>query len=91
MHQHFRHVPLNSLFCDISNVHYHLKRLKSEQNIYILSKISTNRCQQSTKYQGTKIWNSIPLNLTKSFSKFKYECKKLLLNRYKLLNKFEAN
>ena len=56
---------------------------KSQQKLYT-PKITTNRCQQSIKYQGTKIWNSILLRLrNKSFSKFKHEYKKVLLDNYK--------
>ena len=81
-HQHSWHVlpsALNSLFLNVSNVHHQLPQLKSQQKLYI-PKFSTNRCQ----HQETKIWNSIPLNLrNQSFSKFKYEYKKLLLDKYK--------
>ena len=31
------------------------------------TRLSTNRCEQSVKYQGTKIRNFIPINLRKQF------------------------
>ena len=86
MHQDFWHVlpsALNSLFSNVFDVHHHLTRSKSQQKLCI-SKFLPNRCQQSIKYQGTKIWNSILFNLrNQSFSKFRYEYEKALLDKYR--------
>ena len=51
--------------------------------LIILSKFSTSRCQRSIKFQGTKIWNSIPIELqNQSFHKFKSNFKSFLLQVY---------
>ena len=51
-----------------------------------LSKIfifSTSRCQNSFKYQGSKIWNSVTTDLMQqTFRKFKINYKNLLLESY---------
>ena len=73
MHQHFNKalpLSLSSLFNKISAIHSRQTRSNVKDNLYI-PKFSTNRCQKSFRYQGTKIWNSIPADIKKqSFAKF---------------------
>ena len=52
-------------------------------NTSYLPKFSTSRCQRSMKFQGKKIWNSIPIELqNQSFHKFKFNFKSFLLQLY---------
>ena len=85
MHQHSRHtlpLPLSSLFNKTSTIHSRHTRTNALNNLYP-PKYSTNRCQNSFRYQGTKIWNSISVELrNQSFSKFKNNFKYSLLKRY---------
>ena len=53
---------LNCLFAPLSTVHERCTRSKTKQNLYI-PKFSTSRCQNSFKYQGSKIWNSVTTDL----------------------------
>ena len=84
-HQHFNNalpLSLSSLFNKISIIHSRQTRSNVKDNLY-LPKSSTNRCQKSFRYQGTKIWNSIPAAIKKqSFAKFIKNYKNLLLKSY---------
>ena len=87
MHQHSKQALSSSLapFNKVSNIHSCNTRSVVHNNLY-LPKFSTNRCQNSFQYQGVKIWNSIPCDLrNQSYSKFKSNYKKILLNSYLLI------
>ena len=69
-------------FNPLSAIHERSTRSKTNNNLY-LPKFSTCRCQQSIKYQGVKIWNSLNPELQKqSFKKFKANLKNDLLETY---------
>ena len=53
---------LNCLFDPFSTVHERCTRSTTKQNLYI-PKFSTSRCQNSSKYQGSKIWNFVTTDL----------------------------
>ena len=73
---------LNCLFAPLSTVDERCTRSKTKQNLYIL-KFSISRCQNSFKYQGSKIWNSVTTDLRQqTFRKFKINYKNLLLKSY---------
>ena len=85
MHQYSHHnlpQPFSTFFTPISSVHERFTRAKTENKLYI-PKFSTARSQKSFKYQGAKIWNSIPTEIKQlTFNKFKIEYKKKLLESY---------
>ena len=85
MHQHSRkELPpeLSSFFITTRQIHNRATRSHSKNTFY-LPKFSSSRCQKSIKFQGTKIWNSIPTELqNQSFHKFKYNLKLYLLQSY---------
>ena len=86
MHQHAKQNILprtfSMYFNPLTNIHSRQTRSKTNQNFYV-PKFSTNRCQKSFKFQGTKVWNSFPSELRyQPFSKFKINLKKLLLQSY---------
>ena len=87
MHQHSRNsLPsyFSTFFPKVSSIHNHSTRTHSQNTLY-LPKFSTLRPQKLTKYQGTKIWNSIPINLrNQPFNKFKTIFKNQLLEDYNL-------
>ena len=73
---------LNCLFDPLSTAHERCTTSKTKQNLYI-PKFSTSRCQNSFKYQGSKIWNSVTTDLKQqTFRKFKINYKNLLLESY---------
>ena len=85
MHQNYNN-SLPPCFFDFFNplsaIHVRSTRSKTNNNLY-LPKFSTCRCQQSIKYQGVKIWNSLNPELKKqSFKKFKANLKNDLLETY---------
>ena len=60
MHQHSHNLlppGISSLFTDLSTIHSRQTRSQTQKSLY-LPKFSTQRCQRSIKFQGTKIWNS---------------------------------
>ena len=72
----------NNYFSFTHNIHSHETR-NSTSKAMTLTCYSTNRNQNSIKYKGVKIWNSIPSHLKSfSFQKFKHEYKKFLLDKY---------
>ena len=81
MHQHSRKVLpdyLSSFFTTTRQIHNRPTRAHSNNTLY-LPKFSTSRFQ----FQGTKIWNSIPIELqNQSFHKFKFNFKSFLLHLY---------
>ena len=85
MHQYSHHnlpQPFSTFFTPVSSVHERFSRAKTENKLYI-PKFSTARSQKSFKYQGAKIWNSIPTEIKQlTFHKFKIENKKKLLESY---------
>jgi len=85
MHQHSCNAlpnHLSSFFTSTRQIHNRFTR-SSSNNLLYLPKFSTSRCQKSIKFQGTKIWNSIPANLQNlPFYKFKNSFKWYLLDTY---------
>ena len=85
MHQHSRKaLPdyLSSFFTTTRQIHNLPTRSHSNNTLY-LPKFFTSRCQRSIKFQGTKIWNSIPIELqNQTFHKFKINFKFFLLQSY---------
>ena len=66
---------LSSFFTTTRQIHNRPTRSHSHNTLH-LPKISTSRCQRSIKFQGTKIWYSIPIELqNQSFYKFKFNFK----------------
>ena len=75
---------LSSLFVNLSTIDNRQMRSQSLKNLY-LPKFSTNQCQRSVKFQGTKIWNLISPELkTYSYNKFTTEFKNQLIATYNL-------
>ena len=65
MHQYSRNSLLSNISTflqKVSSIHNRNTRTHS-QNMLYLPKFSTLRTQKSIKYQGTKIWNSFPIDL----------------------------
>ena len=59
------------------------RRASSELNLY-LPRYRTQKLQKTFKYQGAKIWNSVPHNLKKlPFDQVKLKYKKYVLLNYK--------
>ena len=85
MHQYYNNsLPpcFSDFFCPLSAIHERSTTSKTNNNLH-LPKFSTCRCQQSIKYQGVKIWNSLNSELKKqSFKKFKANLKNDLLETY---------
>ena len=59
---------LSSIFTDISSIHNRSTRSQSPQKMNI-PKFSTSRCQNSIRYQGSIIWNSLSQSLRNLFLK----------------------
>ena len=85
MHQHSQKVLpdyFSSFFTTTCQIHNRPTRSHSNNTLYLF-KFSTSRCQRSIKFQGTKIWNSILIELqNQSFYKFKFNFKSFLLQLY---------
>ena len=65
MHQYSRNsLPsyCSTFFQKVSCIHNRNTRMHS-QNMLYLPEFSNLRTQKSMKYQGTKMWNSIPIDL----------------------------
>ena len=65
MYQHFKHaLPscISCFFSPISSMHSRCTRSTTKKNLYI-PKFFFSRCQKSIKYQGAKIWSSVPINI----------------------------
>ena len=82
MHKNSRKKLPNRLCCHftpVKAIHTRTTRLAlSELNLY-LPKYRTQKLQKSFKYQGAKIWNSVPYELKKlPFHQFKLKYKKYL-------------
>ena len=75
---------LNSHFSSVRAIHTRTTRLAlSELSLY-LPRYRTQKLQKTFKYQGDKIWNSIPYKLKKlPFDQFELKYKKYLLLNYK--------
>ena len=74
---------ISSFFSHISSIHSHRTRSSTKKNLYI-PKFYFSRCQKSIKYQGAKIWNSVPTNIRdQNFNKFKSNFKNSLLKKYR--------
>ena len=89
MHRHSHKLlppGISSLFTDLSTIHSRQTRSQIQKSLYI-SKFSTQRCQRSIKFQGTKIWNSFsPEFKILSFRKFKSRFKNQLIAIYHVVN-----
>ena len=76
-------IAFSSFFTPVISIHTRITRLASYSNNLYLPRYKTNKLQKSFKFQGIKIWNSIPNDLRKlSFNQFKMKCKKILLSNY---------
>ena len=69
---------LNCLFDPLCTVHERCTRSKTKQSLYI-PKFSTSWCQNSFKYQGSKIWNSVTKLSESSRSITKIYCSKVTI------------
>ena len=85
MHQYSnKHLPIcfTSFFTQTNSIHNRSTRSNIRNDLYLPHFLSS-RCQRSIKFQGTKIWNSIPLHIrNQSFNTFKRNIKMQLLNSY---------
>ena len=71
-------------FQKVSSIHNRNTQTHSQNNL-CLPKFPTLRTQKSIKYQGTKIWNSIPIDLrNQPFNKFLTFFKNQLIEDYNL-------
>ena len=76
-------IAFSSFFTPVISIHTRTTRLASYSNNLYLPRYKTNKMQRSFKFQGVKIWNSIPNDLRKlSFNQFKMKYKKILLSNY---------
>ena len=75
---------LNCHFTPVGAIHTRTTCLAlSELNLY-LPRYRTQKLQKSLKYQGAKIWHSVPYELEKlPFDQFKLKYKKYFLLNYK--------
>ena len=85
MHQ-FHNNQLPAAFADyftaLSNVHEHNTRSSTKSNFFV-PRFSLSKSQNSLKYKGVVIWNSIPQILRdSSYETFKTKYKKFLLSPY---------
>ena len=73
----------SSFFTSIASVHTRSTRLASSQYSLYLPRYKTLTLQRNIKFQGVKIWNSVPLEIKKlPFNRFKIQYKKHLLSNY---------
>ena len=73
--------PSFSFFTSVASVHIRSTRLASSQYSLYLPRYKTLTLQRNIKFQGVKIWNSVPLEIKKlSFNRFKIQYKHLLSN-----------
>ena len=87
MHKHTRKklpTSLSTFFAPVKAIHTRSTRLaSSELNLY-LPRYKSQKLQKSFKYQGVKIWNSVPQDLKQlPFNPFKTKYKKHLFSKYK--------
>ena len=76
-------IAFSSFFTPVISIHTRTTRLASYSNNLYLPKYKTNKMQSSFKFQGVKIWISIPNDLRRlSFNQFKMKYKKILLSNY---------
>ena len=72
----------NDYFVEFKNSSVHNTRSSSRQNL-ILPLYATNRVQKSIKFQGAKLWNSLPFPLKQSSRrKFLKTHKELIFQNY---------
>ena len=72
----------NDYFIEFKNANVHNTRSSSRQNL-ILPLYATNRVQKSIKFQGAKLWNSLPFPLKQSSRrKFLKTHKELIFQNY---------
>ena len=67
-----------------SSVHSYSTRQSCDGNLYVTSVNTTQYGLRSLKFTGSRIWNSLPLNITKSnsFSLFRKALKNCMLDCY---------
>jgi len=87
MFQHTHHnIPssFSTFFKKTSSVHLRITRLSANNLNFYIPRFKPVKLQNSFKYQGVKIWNSIPNHLKQRmlFNLFKKQLKKQLLDRY---------
>jgi len=80
-------IPFNfkQFFTTTSSVHTKNTRSTSNYSLnYYIPRFGTNKLQQSFRYQGVKVWNSIPNHFKQkmTFSLFKKKLKKYLIDQY---------
>ena len=69
-------------FNKVSGNHGYSTRAATNDDL-IIPFFRTNRCQKSFKYQGSKLWNSLPKNMTKlGYIKFIEQYKTFLISFY---------
>ena len=74
-------LKLSNLY--VISIHSRATRLATYRDNLYLPRYKINKLQRSFKFQGVKIWNSIPNDLRKlSFNQFKIKYKKILLSNY---------
>ena len=75
--------PFSNYFLNINDVAYRTTRHSIDNlNLYI-PRYQTNRLQRCIKYQGVKVWNSIPKELKSlEFKAFKTRLKELIISNY---------
>ena len=72
----------NDYFIEFKNANVHNARSSSRRNL-ILPLYATNRVQKSIKFQGAKLWNSLPFSLKQSSRrKFLKTHKELIFQNY---------
>ena len=70
-------------FTSVASVHTRSTRLASSQYGLYLPRYKTLTLQRNIKFQGVKIWNSVPLEIKKlPFNRLKMQYKQHLLSNY---------
>ena len=72
----------SAFFDNLNDIHNQRTRATEKKNLY-LPKFSTICCQKSIRYQGVKIWNTLPVELRNlTFKQFKSQYKSMILESY---------
>ena len=76
-------LPFQNYFSNTCNVHKQTTRGSTKYNFF-LPFCRTRKLQRSIKYQGSKVWNSLSLELkeAKSLATFRSKLKSTLLQKY---------
>ena len=85
VHCNLTNKTLNSFrnyFCKTAEHPSRVTRQSSDNSNLYIPRYRTNKLQRCTKYQGVKIWNSIPQKIrVLSYKRFKVQYKNFLLNQ----------